>query len=106
MDDNVSWVFQKKDVARPRLCPQCNDPMQVSWHGISYDYGCENYACSLVYCGPPYTEAELASGNTVVLGPPNCARCLMPMQVVPNGDAWQFACDQSGCDGIWPPVDS
>ena len=104
MNENVSWVFQKRDVTQPRLCPQCGDPMVVSWHGDIYDYGCANYACSLLYFGPPYTEAELANDSALVLGPPNCPRCLMPMEVVPVGQSWQFACQQNGCDGIWPPT--
>jgi ribosomal protein S27AE len=104
MNENVSWVFQKRDVTQPRLCTQCGDPLVVSWHGDTYDYGCANYACSLLYFGPPYTEAELGSDNALVLGPPNCPRCLMPMDVVPVGQSWQFACQQNGCDGIWPPT--
>jgi len=105
MDDNVSWVFQKQDAHQPHLCPQCGDPMQVSWHGDGYDYGCTNFACPLLYTGPPYTEAELANDSELMLGPPNCPRCLMPMAVVPDGQTWRFTCQHDGCDGIWPPAD-
>ena len=104
MDDNVSWLFQKKDVQQPRLCPQCGDPMEVAWHGTGYDYGCANLACKQLYFGPPYSEAELASTVPAEARTPNCPRCLMPLQIVPDGDTWKFACQQSGCDGIWPPT--
>ncbi len=106
MDDNLSWVFKNRDVQQPRLCPQCGEPMNVTWQGEGYDYGCENYSCSLLYFGPPYTEAELTSDHEVVLGPPNCPRCLVPMQVDRHDHAWQFSCHQDGCDGIWPPLGS
>lgn len=106
MNDNVAWVFQKKDVAQPRLCPECGTAMQVSWHGDAYDYGCVNLGCALLYYGPPYTEAELAYDGELMLGPPNCPRCLIQMDVVADGDEWRFACNQAGCDGIWPPAGS
>ncbi|MDJ0376950.1 hypothetical protein [Cryobacterium sp. PH31-L1] len=106
MDDNVAWVFEKKDVDQPRLCPQCGDPLEVTWHGTGYDYGCANFACPQLYFGPPYSEAELASAVPAEVRTPNCPRCLIPMHIVPDGENWQFACRQSGCDGIWPPTGS
>ncbi|WP_105033676.1 hypothetical protein [Cryobacterium aureum] len=106
MDDNVAWVFEKKDVAQPRLCQQCGDPLEVTWHGTGYDYGCANFACPQLYFGPQYSEAELASTVSPEVRAPNCPRCLMPMQIVPDDETWQFACAHSGCDGIWPPTGS
>ena len=106
MDDNVSWLFEKQDVQRPRLCPQCGDAMEVAWHGDGYDYGCTNLGCTQLYFGPPYSEAELASDAPLELSPPNCPRCLMRMGTVSDGETWQFVCLQNGCDGIWPPRDS
>lgn len=104
MDDNVSWLFQKKDVHQPRLCPQCGDPLEVTWHGARYDYGCANLACTQLYFGPPYSEAELASTVPAEARTPNCPRCLMPMKIAPDSNGWQFACQQNGCDGTWPPT--
>ncbi|MBG6214629.1 MAG: hypothetical protein LH475_06400 [Cryobacterium sp.] len=104
MDDNVAWVFQKKDVDQPRMCAECGEAMEVTWHGTGYDYGCANFACTQLYFGPPYSEAELASTVPPEVRSPNCPRCLIPMQIVPDGEAWQFSCQQDGCDGIWPPT--
>ena len=104
MNDNVSWVFQNQDLVQPQLCSQCGEVLSVTWLGDTYDYACVNLACTQLYFGPPYTEAELASDAMSELGSANCPRCLMPMNVVPNSDGYAFACLQDGCDGIWPPV--
>ena len=104
--ENVSWLFHKKDAIEPHLCPQCGWAMDVAWHGDAYDYACANLSCTQLYFGPPYTEAELASDTALLVGPPNCPRCLIRMEVVPDGQAYKFTCLQDGCDGIWPPRDS
>ena len=103
MNENVSWLFEKQDALRPRLCPLCGDAMEVAWRDDGYDYGCARLACAQLYYGPPPTEAELSGHSLIDMAVPNCPRCLMRMEIVPDGDSFKYGCRQDGCDGIWPP---
>ncbi len=91
-------VQRNRSKGDPPRCDECELPLEEITHGYVYEWACANDLCAKrfqrTYAEP--TDPELL----IIMGRPQCYRCLQPRRVTRWGPVLRFECADPRCNEL------
>ena len=85
-------------ITDPPTCDECELPLEEITHGYSFEWACANNSCPRRF-HPTFAEM-MDPDLLIIMGVPQCYRCLQPRAMTRLGNIVRFECANPACNEL------